>query len=70
MDTLHTVLRSIRETKARRDHLDIFREFLGHLDRIGRGTRPRSASEGKRTAQDEITPSNKSHRVPRTHCNA
>jgi hypothetical protein len=45
MDTLHTVLRTIRgETKARRDHLHVFREFLGHLDRIGRGgaqpTRP------------------------------
>jgi hypothetical protein len=40
MDTLHTVLRSIRsETKARRDHLSVFREFLGHLDRIGRKPR-------------------------------
>ena len=29
MDTLHTVLRSIRgETKLRRDHLGVFREFL------------------------------------------
>jgi hypothetical protein len=37
MDTLHTVLRTIRgETKSRRDHLNVFREFLGHLDRIGR----------------------------------
>ena len=37
MDTLHTVLRNIKgETKARRDHLTVFREFLGHLDRIGR----------------------------------
>ena len=37
MDTLHTVLRSIRgETKARRDHLDVFREFLDHLDRAAR----------------------------------
>lgn len=37
MDTLHTVLRSIRgETKARRDHLDVFREFLDHLDRASR----------------------------------
>jgi hypothetical protein len=38
MDTLHTVLRAIRgETKSqRRDHLQIFREFLGNLDRIGR----------------------------------
>jgi hypothetical protein len=50
MDTLHTVLRSIRgETKARRDHLTVFREFLGHLDRIGRGgaQRERPAKNGK-----------------------
>jgi hypothetical protein len=34
MDTLHSVLRSIRgETKSRRDHIDVFREFLDHLDR-------------------------------------
>ena len=38
MDTLRTVLTSIRgETKAqRRDHLDVFREFLDHLDRAAR----------------------------------
>jgi hypothetical protein len=36
MDTLHNVLRSINETKAKPDHLSVFREFLGHLDRIGR----------------------------------
>ena len=50
MDTLHTVLRSIRgETKARRDHLAVFREFLGHLDRIGRraSLRPPSAKRTK-----------------------
>jgi hypothetical protein len=41
MDTLHTVLRSIQgETKSRRDHLSVFREFLDHLDRVAR-TRPR-----------------------------
>jgi hypothetical protein len=41
MDTLHTVLRSIRgETKTRRDHLSVFREFLGHLDRIGKRAPP------------------------------
>jgi hypothetical protein len=35
MDTLHTVLRSIQgETKSRRDHVSVFREFLDHLDRI------------------------------------
>jgi hypothetical protein len=45
MDTLHTVLRTIRgETKSRRDHLGVFREFLSHLDRIGRSARrPRDA---------------------------
>ena len=37
MDTLHHVLRQIRhETKAKPDHLSVFREFLSHLDRIGR----------------------------------
>jgi hypothetical protein len=36
MDTLHTVLRSLRGGTKSRDHLDVFREFLGHLDRIGR----------------------------------
>jgi hypothetical protein len=38
MDNLHDVLRSIRgETKAQpRDHVDVFREFLDHLDRASR----------------------------------
>lgn len=41
MDTLHTVLRSIRgESKSRRDHLDVFREFLDHLDRASRRKSP------------------------------
>jgi hypothetical protein len=55
MDNLHSVLRNIRgETKsARRDHLSVFREFLGHLDRIGKkprgqGTRRKSRNAGKR----------------------
>ena len=44
MDTLHTVLRSIRgETKSRRDHLDVFREFLDHLDRAAKRRPPRQA---------------------------
>jgi hypothetical protein len=49
MDTLHNVLRSIRgETKARRDHLDVFREFLDHLDRASRRKAPpRSTKAGK-----------------------
>jgi hypothetical protein len=37
LETLHSVLRNIRgETKAPRDHLTVFREFLNHLDRIGK----------------------------------
>jgi hypothetical protein len=37
MDTLPTVLRSIRgETKSRKNHVSVFREFLDHLDRISR----------------------------------
>jgi hypothetical protein len=51
MDTLHTVLRSIRgDVKPRRDHLDVFREFLDHLDRAAkRRSPPRStkAARGK-----------------------
>ena len=49
MDTLHTVLRSLQpETKSRRDHLDVFREFLDHLDRAARKrTAPRSAKAPK-----------------------
>lgn len=51
MDTLHTVLRSLRpesnrETKSRRDHLDVFREFLDHLDRAARR---RNAVRGAKT---------------------
>ena len=41
MDGLHDVLRSVRrESKARRDHLDVFREFLDHLDRAARRQQP------------------------------
>jgi hypothetical protein len=49
MDALHSVLRNIRgETKARRDHLAVFREFLGHLDRIGRrSTRTMKSKDAK-----------------------
>jgi len=51
MDTLHNVLRSIRgETKSRRDHLDVFREFLDHLDRAARrraAARTVKAAKGK-----------------------
>jgi hypothetical protein len=45
MDTLHTVMRSLRgETKSRRDHLSVFRQFLDELERISRqrASRPRA----------------------------
>jgi hypothetical protein len=48
MDTLHTVLRSIRgETKAppRSSHLTVFREFLDHLERASR--RPKRSVKGR-----------------------
>ncbi|MGE0037000.1 MAG: hypothetical protein AB7S93_15285 [Xanthobacteraceae bacterium] len=45
MDTLHTVMRSIRgETKTRRDHLTVFREFLDHLDRVTRARTVRGSA--------------------------
>ena len=37
MDTLHNVIRTIKgETRPRRDHLSVFREFISQLDRIGK----------------------------------
>jgi hypothetical protein len=37
MDTLHNMLSSIRaETKADKDHLTVFREFLAHLGQLQR----------------------------------
>lgn len=52
MDTLHTVLRTIRgETKsAKRDDLTVFREFLNQLDRIGK--KPRGGGVKKASAKN------------------
>ena len=41
MDTLHSVMRSLRPAQKRkndhkRDHLTVFREFLSHLDRVSK----------------------------------
>jgi hypothetical protein len=41
MDTLHTVMRSIRGETKSRNHLSVFREFLHHLDRVGKRAAPR-----------------------------
>jgi hypothetical protein len=40
MDSLHGVLRAIRQPQ-RRDHLSVFRQFLDHLDRVSRRTAAR-----------------------------
>jgi len=50
MDTLHTVLRAIRGETKSRTHLTVFREFLGHLDRVAKrakGARPGKSARGK-----------------------
>ena len=50
MDHLHHVIRSLRDTKApRRDHLAVFREFLSHLDRIGRRAPRARSTKGRAT---------------------
>ncbi|MBI4275961.1 MAG: hypothetical protein HY659_14800 [Rhizobiales bacterium] len=50
MDTLHTVLRNLRgDNPPRRDHLSVFREFLEHLDRIGKQPPTRSAKSARRS---------------------
>jgi hypothetical protein len=40
MDTLHSVMRSIRGETKSRNHLSVFREFLHHLDRVGKRAPP------------------------------
>jgi len=55
MDTLHNVLRSIHETKAKPDHLSVFREFLDHLDKISRQAAKRAPArkaKGKRKPKE------------------
>ena len=49
MDPLHTVLRSLRGEAKSRQHLAVFREFLGHLDRIGRKPHKRPPSPTTRS---------------------
>src|SRR3954462_113495 len=53
MDTLHNVLRSISETKAKPDHLSVFREFLGHLDRIGKRAAKRPPARKAKDAKSK-----------------
>jgi len=45
MKSLDIVLRPThRESDARHDHLDIFREFIDHLDRVSRGRNDKMAA--------------------------
>jgi hypothetical protein len=56
MDTLHTVMRSIRgETKSRRNHLSVFREFLHHLDRVGKRAGPRARNGHQAASNNKAT---------------
>jgi len=53
MDELHSVLRSLRPAQKprrehRRDHLTVFREFLNHLDRIGKESTARDVKAVRR----------------------
>ena len=46
MDTLHSVMRSLRPAQKRRndhkrDHMTVFREFLSHLDRVSKANAAR-----------------------------
>ena len=62
MDTLHTVLRSIRgETKARRDHLNVFREFLDHLDRASAAQEPAAFDQGGEGEGEGAAASKRNH---------
>jgi hypothetical protein len=59
MDTLHSVMRSLRPAQKRRndhkrDHLIVFREFLSHLDRVS-----------KANASRDVKAERKAKRAPR-----
>jgi hypothetical protein len=56
MDTLHGMLRTIRtETKASRDHLTVFREFLAQLDALQRAAeKPRVKQPMRRRALKRV----------------
>jgi hypothetical protein len=51
MDNLHNAIRTIKGETKRRDHLSVFREFIGQLERIGRkpsGTARKGGNPGRR----------------------
>ena len=51
MDTLHTMLRSLKgERKSQPDRSTAFRELLDQLDRIGRRAPPRNAATKRKAS--------------------
>jgi hypothetical protein len=51
MDQLHSVLRSLRPARKEKrtdDHLTVFREFLSHLDRVGKTAAARDVKAARR----------------------
>jgi hypothetical protein len=49
MDTLHSVMRSLRPAqKRKRDHLTVFREFLSHLDRVSKANATREVKASRK----------------------
>ncbi len=49
MDTLHSVMRSLRPApKRKRDHLTVFREFLSHLDRVSKDNGSRDVKAARK----------------------
>ena len=59
MDTLHKVMRSLNgETKHARKPLDVFREFLTHLEKINAGAP--SKPDSRRTTAARRKPARRS----------
>ncbi len=50
MDNLHNAIRTIKGETKRRDHLTVFREFIGQLERIGK-RQGKSAGSGGRSGR-------------------
>lgn len=68
MDTLHSVLRTLRGERPRQDHLTVFREFLNHLDRVNARVALRDVKASrsvKRKAKPKLKPKSKRKRGKR-----
>lgn len=59
MDTLHSVMRSLRPAQKRknnhgRDHMTVFREFLSHLDRVSRANAARDVKATRKARARKV----------------